>query len=258
MKLIIGFEWSYYPETDQKVEIVQNMMDARQNEMDPLLAGFYTVSDAARLLQIDNRQRIYRWLRPSGNGKTGAVIERDFPGIGNRQELSFWDMIEVRFVEHFRSQGLSLQYLKKVAAQAREEFQTRHPFALSNAQYLTDRHRIFEKMAEGESPRVREMLSGQYEMYEAIEGILAKGLSFNPKTALAEEWHPLKNDCPHVVVNPRYAFGQPVIGGSKVPTAAVFRQWRAESGDRKRVADWWGIDLSEVDEAIEFEIRIAA
>lgn len=224
---------------------------------DPLLAGFYTVSDAARLLQIDSRQRIYGWLRPAANDRAGAVIERDYSQLGNAQELSFWDLIEVRFVEHFRSQGLSLQYLRKVAVCARKELKTQHPFALSNAQYLTDRRRIFEQVAEGEARRVREMLSGQYEMYEAIEGVLAKGLSFNPETALAEEWHPLKNDCPNVVVNPRYAFGQPVIGGLCVPTAALFRQWRAE-GDRDRVAAWWGVEKSDVDEAIEFEIRMAA
>ena len=43
-----------------------------------------------------------------------------------------------------------------------------------------------------------------------------------------------------------------------MPTAAIFRQWKAEKGDRARVADWWGVEPSEVEEAIEFEVRMAA
>lgn len=231
-------------------------MGVAATQSDPLLGGFYTVSEAARLLQIENRQRIYRWLRSTVNNKD-AVIARDYEPLSQFQELSFWDLIEVRFVEHFRKQNLSLQYLRKVANRARHDFKVQHPFALSKAEFLTDRRKIFEQTAEGESKRVREMLSGQYEMYEAIEEIVAKGVAFNPKTFLAEEWHPLENDCPHVVVNPKFAFGQPVIGDRHVPTAAVFRQWRAENGDKKRAADWWQINIDEVSEAIEFEIRMA-
>ncbi|MCH8239817.1 MAG: helix-turn-helix domain-containing protein [Proteobacteria bacterium] len=232
-------------------------MSVAANEIDPLLGGFYTVGEAARLLRIDNRQRIYRWLR-SGDDACEAVIARDYDPISKSQELSFWDLIEIRFVEHFRSQGLSLQYLRKVAEVARKKFKTLHPFALSNAEYLTDRRKIFEQFSENEGIRIRELLSGQYEMYDAIETVLAKGVAFDAKTSLAEEWRPLQNDCPNVVVNPRYAYGKPVMGDSRVPTDAIYRQWRAEKGDRKRVAAWWGVSGAEVDEAIEFEIRMAA
>ena len=231
------------------------MMRASEIARDPLLGGFYTVSEAARLLRIENKQRIYRWLHSAGS--SDAVIERDYDPLNHSQELSFWDMIEIRFVEHFRSQGLSLQYLRKVATIARKEFSSQHPFALSKAEYLTDRKRIFEQTAEEEGRKIRELLSGQYEMYDTIETILAKGIAFNPKTFLAEEWHPMPNDCPNVVVNPRYAYGHPVVGKRRVPTAAIFRQWKAEKGDMARVADWWEVDASDINEAIEFEVRLA-
>lgn len=232
-------------------------MDAEATTHDLLSGGFYTVAQAARLLRVGNRQRIYRWLR-SSDGASEPVILRDYQPVNNNQELSFWDLIEVQFVEHFRSQGLSLQYLRKVAARARQDFRTKHPFALSKAKYVTDRWRIFEQTAAEEGIKTRELLTGQYEMYEAIEEVLASGIEFNPKTFLAEKWRPLENDCPNVVVDPRYAYGQPVIGVPHVPTAAIFRQWKAEKGDRKKVADWWGLEPENVDEAIEFEIRMAA
>lgn len=222
---------------------------------DPLLGGFYTVAQAARLLRVSSTQRVYRWLR-SANG--GAVIERDYEPLTRAQEISFWDLIEIRFVEHFRSQGLSLQYLRRVAERARTEFGQKHPFALSVAEYLTNRKKIFIKTAENEQRSVREFLSDQYEMYETIEAMFARGISFNPQTLLAEEWRPLDKSCPNVIINPRYAYGQPVIGSQHVPTAALYRQWRAEKGDKTRVANWWRVDPEEVDEAIEFETRLAA
>ncbi|HEV2100295.1 MAG TPA: hypothetical protein VGR45_15420 [Stellaceae bacterium] len=61
---------------------------------DPLLQGFYTGPEAARLLRIRNPQRIYRWL-----GRENPVIARDFEPVDGSQELSFWDLFEVRFVE---------------------------------------------------------------------------------------------------------------------------------------------------------------
>ena len=224
--------------------------------IDPLLCGFYTVGDAARLLKIENRRRIARWLESARN--TAPVIRRDYQPIEGSQELSFWDLIEVRFVEHFRAQGVSLQFLRKVAVKAREEFGTSHPFALSDVAFLTDRRRIFVQLAQEdkEEKSTRDVLSGQYEMYNAIEALLAKGIGFHPITKLADEWKPLENGCPNVVVNPRFAYGQPVIGAEKVPTAAIFRTWKAE-GDRDRVAHWYGIDRAAVDEAIEFELRMS-
>lgn len=227
-------------------------MNVAAHTGDPLLGGFYTVSEAARLLRIENKQRIYRWLRSNDE----AVIDRDYAPIGRSQELSFWDLFEVRFVEHFRAQGLSLQFLRKVAAKARAELKTKHPFALSKATFLTDRKRIFQQTAEElDERKTHDLLSGQYEMYETIETLLAKNVSFNPKTSLAEEWPPLA-ECPNVIINPRYAYGQPVIGDAKIPTAALFRLWRAE-GNSDRVAHWYGLSRAFVDEAIEFELRLA-
>ena len=43
-----------------------------------------------------------------------------------------------------------------------------------------------------------------------------------------------------------------------MPTDGFCRQGGAEKGDRKRGAAWWDVAGAEVDEAIEFEIRMAA
>jgi uncharacterized protein (DUF433 family) len=226
-------------------------MKATESHTDPLLGGFYTVREAARLLRIENKQRIYRWLTSDD-----AVLARDYEPVAGSQELSFWDLFEVRFVETFRSQGLSLQFIRKVATKARADFKTQHPFALSGSKYLTDRKRIFRLVAEETGEKTHDVLSGQYEMYETIERVLAKGVEFNPKTLLVEEWPPYA-ECPRVIINPRYAYGHPVIGDKKIPTAALYHLWKAE-GNQKRVATWYGVTPNDVDEAIEFEVRLSA
>jgi hypothetical protein len=165
-------------------------MRAAEPHPDPLLGGFYTVREAARLLRIENKQRIYRWLTSDD-----AVLARDYEPVTGSQELSFWDLFEVRFVETFRAQGLSLQFIRKVATKARAEFKTQHPFALSGSKYLTDRKRIFRLVAEETGEKTHDVLSGQYEMYETIERLLEKGVEFNPKTLLAQEWPPYA-ECP--------------------------------------------------------------
>lgn len=234
-------------------------MGAQQRITDDSLAGgFYTVSEAARLLKMGNYQRVYGWLSGHKNSRAGPVLDRDYEPLDGSQEISFWDLMEIRFIEHFRGQGVSLQTLRSVAEKARKKFQNRHPFALSNVKFLTDRKNIFEHAArENGDTTTLDMVRDQYEMYGVIEDILAKGVAFDPHTHLAAEWRPLRNDCPNVVLNPKYAYGHPVIGDRHIPTSALFRLWRAELGDKRRVADWYSVDLDAVEEAVEFEMRLA-
>lgn len=226
---------------------------------DPLMGGFYTAKDAARLLRIQNRRRIVSWLQGRSDGSFQPFVERDYKPIGKAQELSFWDLIEVRFIDYFRSQGLSLQYLRKVAAKAREELNHKHPFALDNVKFLTNRKKVFVRVAsEDGEPRTREVLGDQFEMYDVIEGMLAKGVQFDPRTSIATTLQPLSDSCPNVIMHPRFAYGHPVVSDRHVPTAAIFRMFKAERGNERRVASAFGVDQEFVREAVRFEVELAA
>ena len=228
----------------------------RAVERDPLLSGFYSERDAARLLRLDNSRRLHGWL--SGWKSDGAkpIIARDF---ADSAVVSFLDLMELRFVAHFRQQGVPLQTLRRAAEQARADWKTSHPFALSKSKYLTDRRKIFGQVAKDAGDKVTwDMATNQLEMWEVIESIVAKGVEFDPASNLAERWTPLRNDCPNVIIDPRLAFGRPVIGAKGVPTAALFRQWRAEAGNAERVANWFKVSAGEVAQAVEFEMLIAA
>jgi len=227
----------------------------QKERSDPVAGGFYSVGEAARLLGIQNAGKVTSWLQGRRGAKAGPVIIRQYSPYDNVQEVGFWDLIEVRFVEHFRRQGISLQSLRKAAQTAREEWKVQHPFALSKAKYMTDRKHIFQVTAEAEKDDILlNLVTKQFAMYVVIEEVLDRGLTFDPATGLAREWKPSIKEFPHVLLSPTVAYGQPSVSG--IPTNAIYSSWRAEEGQFEAVADWFGIEPKLAREAVEFELSL--
>jgi uncharacterized protein (DUF433 family) len=233
-------------------------MGALLKEQDPLSGGSYTLQEAARLLGIDNASRIRGWIAGYQN-RAVPIIRRQYTIDNGAQEIGFWDLLEVRFIEHFRKQGVSLQSLRKAAGAARLELKRQHPFAISNIKFMTDRKRIFMQSAEETGDRkLLDLTCGQFAMYEVIERELAKGIDFDPATGLAERWHPRPWEFPHIVLDPRISFGQPCVEQFRMPTATLFHAWKTEDGDYDVVSDWYEVDRPFVEEAVNFEMALAA
>lgn len=216
--------------------------------------GFYTVAEAARLLGMESGRRINRWLTPPSKGGE-AVILRDYPKIGREHEISFLDLIEIRFVEHFRQIQISLQSLRLAARNAREELGVSHPFATGNVKFQTDRKQVFLETAQQTGDRrLLNLMTKQVEMYEVIESIFSRDLEFSVD-GLARCWRPDPSLAPNVIVAPVYGFGRPVISDRRLPTRTLFESWVANDRRAAAVAEWFDIDAAEVDEAVRFELR---
>ena len=226
-------------------------------EIDAVAGGFYTVQEAARLLNIGNPARVKDWLQGRKNVKSGPVLLRQYQPVGTVQELGFWDLIEVRFVDHFRAHGVSLQALRKAAQTAREVLKQQHPFATSKAMFLTDRKTIFQETAEETKDKVLlDLVARQHAMYVFFEELLDRSLAFDPATGLAREWRPRLKEFPNIIVSPRLAYGQPIAAPANVPTARIYDTWKAEGGSYAAVVDWYGIDERLAREAVEFELGL--
>jgi uncharacterized protein (DUF433 family) len=222
---------------------------------DVLNAGFFTFKDASRLTGIASTRRVRAWV-DGWPGRSQALIRRDFEG----STLSFLDLMEIRFVEHFRSNGVRMTTIRRAAENLRGRWKVAHPFAHQGIdRYLTDRREIFAKvaMADGDVTAWN-LATDQLEMWEAIEQTIADGVDFDPATAMARSWRPRAREFPSVLIDPRHAFGSPVVGARAVPTAALFRQWNAEGGDTARVAKWYGTSEQDVADAVGFERALAA
>ncbi len=229
-------------------------MEHRQIEADPLLAGFYSPAEVSRLLQVAS-PKLRGWLNGWSNSASGPIIERDFQGT---RTISFLDLMELRFVEAFRNQGVSMPTLRAAATRARKEWDQPHPFALSRARYLTDRRSVFAQVAEQEGDKVTwDMATGQHEMWDVIEATIAKGVEFDPQSDLALRWYPRPLEFPMISIDPAVAFGKPALIKEGIPTAAIRRMWKAEGGSISRVAEAFRIDLDAAQAAVEYEIQTA-
>lgn len=216
--------------------------------------GFYTVSEAARLLGMESGQRIARWLLPTPKG-AGPIVLRDYQRIGREHELSFLDLMEVRFIEHFRQAKISLQSLRVASATARKELGVAHPFATNNVKFQTDRKQIFLETAKATGDRqLLNLMTKQIAIYEVIETTFARDLEFD-MDGLAREWRPSPGIAPNVLVSPRFAFGRPIIDDRRVPTKTLFDAWKANGNDVGIVGDWFEVAPEAVDEAVRFELR---
>ena len=224
----------------------------------PLAQGFYTVPEAARLIQVGNARRIYGWLRGYTGRDIGPLLNRDYKPIGEDEELSFHDLMEVRFVEHFREAGVKARSLRIAAERLRRELDTKHPFASQRVMLTADKADVFVKeilkkaAEEADDVRLRSLTTNNYVMYEAIKQALIPGVEFSPATELVNRWTPMPDKFPTIIIDPRIARGQPTIPKG-IPTVALFDAWKAENKSVDSVAFWYNIPSTDVLSAVKFE-----
>lgn len=237
--------------------VPNRMNERRRSSASPLARGFYTVSEAARLIPKASAGRIRNWLTDY-HGEESPLINREYDPLDDKQELSFLDLMEVRFVEYFRNNGVSVRSLRAASEHARKYFGTDKPFATSNFSFHTDGRNLFvedilKPAAQAASDSVLwGLVTDQYEMYDVIKASLLDGVVFNPKSKLAETWRPRPHQYPAVIIDPKVAFGQPTLD-ARVATAAVYDAWVAENYDQASVAYWFELPETAVREAVAFE-----
>jgi uncharacterized protein (DUF433 family) len=220
-------------------------------------AGVYTPGDAARLTDIPTA-RIRRWLSGRNRNYLGENIfdeplwHSQIPEIDGSLFLGFRDLIELRLVDGFRKQGISMPYLRKVVEAARALVGDTHPF--STTKFKTDGKRLYLEILEitGE-PQLIEVLSGQH----AFHSIVSKGLQdIEFEAGVAALWRPRDGDG-EVVIDPARSFGQPILDRFGTPTAAIFLAHGAGRTTRE-IADAFEMDETAVRAAVRFETRLAA
>jgi uncharacterized protein (DUF433 family) len=221
--------------------------------------GIYTVPDVAKLTGVAS-QNIYNWLFGDRSTSTMGKKVKKHPALIHQYELmnhvanvSFRDMIQIRFVCFFRSQGVSLQTIRHAAENAAKLLSTTHPFCC--AKFKTDGLTLLAEVFEvgGESSLI-ELKSMQHVFKEVIDPFL-KSLEYE-EDIVAKWWHCKGNG--KVVLDPKLNFGKPTMSQCGYPTETLFDAYLANSKSVKHVSEWFEIPVEEVEEAIEFEMRLAA
>jgi uncharacterized protein (DUF433 family) len=221
--------------------------------------GVYSVPEASRLTGV-SAARIRRWL-------TGYTFKAQqgvhaSPPLWERQiiseesvALSFRDLLEVRFVNAFRKHGVPWKTILIAAECAAEIIQDSHPF--STKKFKTDGRSIFADIIQdtGEDSLL-DLAKSQYEFKQVIEPFLFEGLEFADLGIQPIRWWPLAHSR-RVVIDPERSFGRPIISPESVPTEVLARAFGAE-GSIVAVARWFMVDPRAVEDAVNFEAKLAS
>jgi uncharacterized protein (DUF433 family) len=219
--------------------------------------GLYGLTESSRLLNVPARN-IRRWLRGynyrlHGEAKSMPPLwEPDLPQADEHLELSFRDLIELRFVSAFIDAGLGLHTVRTCLDYARQCVENDRPF--STRRFQTDGKTIFlESLERSGDAKLLDLKKHQYEFKDVVARTF-KDLDIEDDAVA--RWRPYRGR-DTIVVDPQRAFGQPIAAKSGVPTIVLADAVRAE-GSIQRVAKLFEVALGVVRDAVAFEGALRA
>lgn len=178
----------------------------------------------------------------------------------NAGQASFLDMVEV----YMAAKLLELVEVRALREQLRRVAEIigvdGHPLAqlkvLENATILVPRRTDDSKKARvlyfDDSETVTDLSSGgnQLALYDVVRAH-ATNVDFDAHGIASKLW-PFGQQM-SVVIDPRVAFGSPILDGTRVRTSEIAALVEAEQGDLKFVAKLYGLSTKEVQAAVDFE-----
>lgn len=223
----------------------------------PVGIGFYSVAEAARLLRVPARN-VNRWLGGytyTSNGERAESPPLWSPELArakNHIELSFRDLIELRFVKAFTDAGLGLKTIRNCLTRARKRVGDDRPF--STRRFQTDGRTIFlESLSDNGHTETIDLATLQLVFRNAME---ASFKDLDIEADAIARWRPFHGKG-SIVIDPRRAFGQPIAAAYGVTTAALADAALVESS-LDRVARLYDVPVELVRDAVDFEAFLMA
>ncbi len=223
-----------------------------------LHTGIYSVPEVSRLTTVST-WRIRRWLKgyefkvKTGRRISPPVWEGQLKPIDRTVALGFMDLIEVRCVDALLQAGVSWKTLRIAHANGRKMVGHAHPFCTNKL--ATDGQTVFLQMTAGCDEAALWDMKDIQRVFEKIIGPFLLNVEFSDSD-VAVRWWPMGRD-KQVVLDPRRSFGRPIVAKKGVPTTALAAALKTES-DANLVAEWFGVSLSEIQDAADFEAQLAA
>jgi uncharacterized protein (DUF433 family) len=214
--------------------------------------GIYTIPEAARLTGASGeliRRLLWGYQHKYKGGLTyhEPLWTPQIPIVDDTRALGFRDLIEIKFVAHFRQRGISLQSIRKTIDRATELLEQSYP--LSSVRFKSRGKSIFaEILEENEKKLVFDLYTGQL-LLTFMWNKLYDALDYSEFDQLIR-WFPLGKKR-RVVVDPGRSFGRP-ISLEGVPTAILASALQAEKS-AEDVAYWYKVDPDSVRDADEYE-----
>lgn len=214
---------------------------------DPL----FTPLEVSHYLKIP-RSTVYYWLK-TGSDHDTPLVHHITPERRGAASVPFAALVEAFVLRALRNE---LQFTKRqitdTVADVRENFGT--DFALASRRIATDGVDIFIQHNEGEFVRV-----GDHQiLIRDVVGDYLRYITWSPNSEYAASLQlPTFGDRVPVVVDPKFAWGAPVILHNKIPVQAVLDLWAAGE-PISVVAREYGLTTDEVEEVCRVGLKQAA
>jgi uncharacterized protein (DUF433 family)/DNA-binding transcriptional MerR regulator len=234
----------------------KNVMNAVSPQTEFVGVGLYTINEAAKLLRSSPRT-IRRWVEGydycRGGEKThSAPLWQPDLSIDDDVELSFRDLIELRFISAFTELGLSIRTIRSCLDAARECIDSDRPF--SSGKFKTDGRRIFLQGTDHLNDPVLIDLKRRQYVFSGVIDRTFKDLDLEDD--IVTRWRPYRGK-DSIVIDPTRSFGQPISSEFGVPTIVLAEAVQAE-GSVTRVAALYEVDRTVVADAVRYHKELAA
>jgi uncharacterized protein (DUF433 family) len=205
--------------------------------------GVYSLSEAARYAELP-AGTLRSWFKPRSDKKGhGPIFRSDFAPVDGDYALSFLNLIEAYVARFFRKEGVKPPVIRRAREILVNELATPYPFA--HVELCTDGRRVIRKTGD---TQLVDVISKQH----FFEQMRLSQIKYNKLSKLAEAWH-IRDG---VIINPKVAFGHPVVERTGITTFVLANQYAANDRNAALVADLYGVGESDVLNAVRFEEAI--
>lgn len=210
----------------------------------------YTVEESARYLHVPESVLRY-WIVGQAGAAPLTTVYSWKPFL-----LSFKNLVELYVLESLRNMhGISIRSIRRDVEELRRERPSKYP--LADYQLATRQRRIY---LEGDGNELINLSAGGQHAFKEILTPFLKRVDRNTK-GIAERLFPFTQakyqDSPQnapriVVIDPKIAFGKPVLVNSRISTAFLLSRKLGGATIQRLAADY-GRSEEEIEEAIHLE-----
>jgi uncharacterized protein (DUF433 family) len=206
-----------------------------------------TPLEVAEHLQVPERT-MHRWLGQNAAGH--PLVHSIKPQRRGHPSVPFVALVEAYVLRSLRKLGLSTDKIRDAATDIRRQFDTE--YGLASRRIATDGIDVFvhyldtdELARAGDRQMPLRQVISDYLRY-----IVWTDDDEFPSRLTLRKYDPAVAE---VVIDPRFAWGAPIVESAKVPVSAVLGMWRAGE-PLNVVADEYGLSVDQV----EALVRVAA
>jgi hypothetical protein len=245
-------------------KLVEGSVPALSGALD---RGVYDGREATRLVNFSriaedegkrvSQSTVARWMRGydysvGGERRHALPLWRpDFAGSDAGLQISFRDLIELRFVKAFRGLGLGLPTIRQCFSRAVNLIGDERPF--STRKFRTDGKTIFLEITS--DVREGDLIDLKTRQHAFRIMVAPSFHDFEFDGDLVARWFPLGR--PSIVLDPHRSFGRPILATGGVPTEVIASAAIVE-GSAERAALLYDAPPAAVRDAVSFEQKLAA